>query len=206
MHGKNLFYFFGGPGHQQEQTAIATGSALAAAAAPVAPPDTPAAAVVPASLPPPAAAAAATATVIEAAALLDAAPPVVVHIHFGMSGAFRTMSLPGPEPTETTRLELVNRSVQAFCGRACQIHGTVAAFACTLHPPAVKGVDPVSFGIPHCRLQHTTRTTALCFTCRPDAPLRGLSAGLDDVVLTCAKCPHAPMATGSWAWWRTLAL
>jgi hypothetical protein len=27
----------------------------------------------------------------------------VLHIHFGMSGAFRTTSLPGPEPRETTR-------------------------------------------------------------------------------------------------------
>lgn len=34
------------------------------------------------------------------------ADPVVMHFHFGMSGAFRTMSLPGPEPTETTRLQV----------------------------------------------------------------------------------------------------
>lgn len=33
---------------------------------------------------------------------------VVVHIHFGMSGAFRTASLPGPDPTPTTRLRLVH--------------------------------------------------------------------------------------------------
>ena len=39
----------------------------------------------------------------------DAASPQVVHIHFGMSGAFKTMTLPGPEPTETTRLTLVNK-------------------------------------------------------------------------------------------------
>jgi hypothetical protein len=32
-----------------------------------------------------------------------ASGPVVVHIHFGMSGAFRTSSLPAPEPRETTR-------------------------------------------------------------------------------------------------------
>lgn len=36
-------------------------------------------------------------------------PPSLQHVHFGMSGAFRTMSLPGPQPTETTRLELVNK-------------------------------------------------------------------------------------------------
>lgn len=38
----------------------------------------------------------------------DASSPQVVHIHFGMSGAFKTMTLPGPDPTETTRLKLVN--------------------------------------------------------------------------------------------------
>ncbi|KAL3147956.1 hypothetical protein ABBQ38_014251 [Trebouxia sp. C0009 RCD-2024] len=35
--------------------------------------------------------------------------PKVVHIHFGMSGAFKTMTLPGPETTETTRLTLENQ-------------------------------------------------------------------------------------------------
>lgn len=38
----------------------------------------------------------------------DTAAPKVVHIHFGMSGAFKTMTLPGPETTETTRLTLEN--------------------------------------------------------------------------------------------------
>lgn len=38
----------------------------------------------------------------------DAEAPKVVHIHFGMSGAFKTMTLPGPETTETTRLTLEN--------------------------------------------------------------------------------------------------
>jgi hypothetical protein len=37
---------------------------------------------------------------------------VVVHIHFGMSGAFRTSLLPGPEATPTTRLRLVHESSQ----------------------------------------------------------------------------------------------
>lgn len=32
-----------------------------------------------------------------------------MHIHFGMSGAFKTMTLPGPETTETTRLTLENK-------------------------------------------------------------------------------------------------
>lgn len=33
---------------------------------------------------------------------------VVVHIHFGMSGHFRTSPAPGPETTPTTRLRLTN--------------------------------------------------------------------------------------------------
>ena len=36
---------------------------------------------------------------------------VVMHVHFGMSGAFKTLSLPGPEPRETTRLILTNKSM-----------------------------------------------------------------------------------------------
>ena len=39
------------------------------------------------------------------------AAPHVVHIHFGMSGAFKTMTLPGPEATDTTRLTLVNQDL-----------------------------------------------------------------------------------------------
>ena len=39
----------------------------------------------------------------------DVEAPKVVHIHFGMSGAFKTMTLPGPETTETTRLTLENK-------------------------------------------------------------------------------------------------
>lgn len=39
----------------------------------------------------------------------DAKAPEIVHIHFGMSGAFKTMTLPGPETTETTRLTLENK-------------------------------------------------------------------------------------------------
>eukprot|EP00887_Chlorella_sp_A99_P001686 scaffold8.g1686.t1 len=35
--------------------------------------------------------------------------PVVLHFHFGMSGKFSTHALPGPEPTPTTRLRLVDR-------------------------------------------------------------------------------------------------
>jgi len=34
--------------------------------------------------------------------------PAIVHVHFGMSGRFRISALPPPEPTKTTRLQLVN--------------------------------------------------------------------------------------------------
>ena len=36
------------------------------------------------------------------------AQEAMVHFHFGMSGAFKTYSLPGKDPTPTTRLQLVN--------------------------------------------------------------------------------------------------
>lgn len=35
----------------------------------------------------------------------------VLHFHFGMSGAFKVSSLPGPAARETTRLELVNKEL-----------------------------------------------------------------------------------------------
>lgn len=38
----------------------------------------------------------------------DSEPPAVLHFHFGMSGAFKTFNLPGPDPKPTTRLQLVN--------------------------------------------------------------------------------------------------
>ncbi|KAF5827876.1 hypothetical protein DUNSADRAFT_18594 [Dunaliella salina] len=49
----------------------------------------------------------------------DGSEPVVVRIHFGMSGAFKvSTSLPGPEPTSTTRLSLTNRGCGGPCRRA----------------------------------------------------------------------------------------
>lgn len=39
----------------------------------------------------------------------DPKDPIVLHFHFGMSGAFRTTALPGPEPTATTRLQLLDQ-------------------------------------------------------------------------------------------------
>lgn len=48
--------------------------------------------------------------------------PVVMHFHFGMSGAFRTMSLPGPEPTETTRLQVCNPAPSQPASLCCIAH------------------------------------------------------------------------------------
>ena len=36
---------------------------------------------------------------------------VVMHIHFGMSGHFRTSPFPGPETTPTTRLRLTSQAL-----------------------------------------------------------------------------------------------
>ena len=35
----------------------------------------------------------------------------IVHIHFGMAGAFKTMKPPGEDPTATTRLRLENKEL-----------------------------------------------------------------------------------------------
>ncbi|GAB4813748.1 hypothetical protein N2152v2_000794 [Parachlorella kessleri] len=60
----------------------------------------------------------------------DASSPVVVHIHFGMSGAFKTTALPGPEPRETTRLRLVNEElgVVALLSAMTVQHGDLAFY------------------------------------------------------------------------------
>ena len=53
---------------------------------------------------------------------------VVMHVHFGMSGAFRT-SLPGQEPEarETTRLKLVAPDVVAQLSAMTVAHGGLGA-------------------------------------------------------------------------------
>jgi hypothetical protein len=55
---------------------------------------------------------------------------VVVHIHFGMSGAFRTASLPGPDPTPTTRLRLVHEGtgLMAHLSAMTVAHGGVGLY------------------------------------------------------------------------------
>ncbi|KAK9813207.1 hypothetical protein WJX72_010568 [[Myrmecia] bisecta] len=68
--------------------------------------------------------------------------PVVMRIHFGMSGAFRTMALPGKEPRETTRLELINREegVVAHLSAMTVQHGDLAFYE---QEAAKLGPDPL---------------------------------------------------------------
>ncbi len=57
--------------------------------------------------------------------LPDSEPPVVIHIHFGMSGAFSVSPLPGKAPTPTTRLRLVNveHNLTASLSAMTLVHG-----------------------------------------------------------------------------------
>ncbi len=52
-------------------------------------------------------------------------PPVVVHIHFGMSGAFSVFPLPGKTHTPTTRLSLINKekNISASLSAMTCVHG-----------------------------------------------------------------------------------
>ncbi len=59
--------------------------------------------------------------------------PVVMHFHFGMSGAFRTMSLPGPDPTETTRLQVSNPAPSQH--NPCMLHRPQRSHAAQLFAP-----------------------------------------------------------------------
>ncbi|KAG6549538.1 hypothetical protein Mapa_008919 [Marchantia paleacea] len=55
---------------------------------------------------------------------------IVVHIHFGMSGSFRTFKFPGPEPRETTRLRLENEAedVVAHLSSSVCVHGDMELY------------------------------------------------------------------------------
>jgi formamidopyrimidine-DNA glycosylase len=57
----------------------------------------------------------------------QAPPPLheIVHVHFGMSGAFKTMAMPGEDPTATTRLRLENSklNVVAHLSAMTVVHG-----------------------------------------------------------------------------------
>lgn len=68
---------------------------------------------------------------------------IIVRIHFGMSGAFRTFPLPGPDPVrDTVRLQLLNRDVNVVAHLSAMSveHGDVAFYAaCT----SKLGQDPL---------------------------------------------------------------
>lgn len=59
----------------------------------------------------------------------DPIDPVILHFHFGMSGAFKTMTLPGPAPTATTRLQLINEKMElvAHLSAMTVLHGNEGA-------------------------------------------------------------------------------
>ncbi|GIL52279.1 hypothetical protein Vafri_8173 [Volvox africanus] len=65
-----------------------------------------------------------------------------MHVHFGMSGAFRTMNLPGPPPTETTRLELIHKDLGlvAHLSAMTVTHGSLALYK---SKAAQLGPDPL---------------------------------------------------------------
>lgn len=67
---------------------------------------------------------------------------VVVHIHFGMSGAFRTLALGSLEPKPTTRLRLINHELglEAHLGAMTCEHGGPELFA---NGQARLGPDPL---------------------------------------------------------------
>ncbi|CAM6000058.1 unnamed protein product [Sphagnum balticum] len=73
---------------------------------------------------------------------------VVVHIHFGMSGSFRTFPYPGPEPREATRLQLENKKegLVAHLSATLCVHGDLELYSCTqvAQEAAVEGVPIVS--------------------------------------------------------------
>lgn len=101
MHGKNLFYFFGGPSDG--------GAAGRSPQSPPSPPRQQASPLRSASNSGSGSSQEGSSQAASDGPSDAAAGVVVMHVHFGMSGAFKTMSLPGPDPTETTRLELINR-------------------------------------------------------------------------------------------------
>ncbi|CAM6041837.1 unnamed protein product [Sphagnum compactum] len=67
---------------------------------------------------------------------------VVVHIHFGMSGSFRTFPYPGPEPREATRLQLENKKegLVAHLSATLCVHGDLELYRSRI---AKLGPDPL---------------------------------------------------------------
>ncbi|CAK9253716.1 unnamed protein product, partial [Sphagnum jensenii] len=67
---------------------------------------------------------------------------VVVHIHFGMPGSFRTFPYPGPEPREATRLQLENKKegLVAHLSATLCVHGDLELYRSRI---AKLGPDPL---------------------------------------------------------------
>jgi hypothetical protein len=85
------------------------------------------------------------------------AEPVVMHFHFGMSGAFRTMGLPGPEPSETTRLRVGPWVWQAGRG------DLPLRLPLPLLPPPLGRLPPLPVAAKRCRV---VSGAAWCSHCR----------------------------------------
>ncbi|GLI68206.1 hypothetical protein VaNZ11_012540 [Volvox africanus] len=133
VHGKNLFYFF-----SSKPTSLLVEPAAASterddAASPSRSPNFKSSSS-PASSP--------NAAAADGGSGVGCDDTVVMHVHFGMSGAFRTMSLPGPPPTETTRLELIHKDIGlvAHLSAMTVSHGSLALYK---SKAAQLGPDPL---------------------------------------------------------------
>ena len=100
----------------------------------------------------------------------------VVHVHFGMSGAFKTMRRPGDEPTPTTRLRLEHEELDlvAHVSAMTVNHGDDAYYACAPRQRCVRvtGLLDVQWvlcgvlGSSRCRLRSVASDKALAQTGR----------------------------------------
>lgn len=74
----------------------------------------------------------------------NAAEMVCLHFHFGMSGAFATHPLPGPEPKATTRLALTNeaQNIVAHLSAMTVQHGDLGKVGSRVKARIVRKHDP----------------------------------------------------------------
>jgi Formamidopyrimidine-DNA glycosylase N-terminal domain len=116
VHGKNIFYFF---------SRLSTSGSPAEGAAKVSARGATSAAGVSGD----GAAAAAAAAASSAVAAHE-----IVHVHFGMSGRFKTMKRPGDEATPTTRLRLESDELDLVAHLSAMTvnHGDDAYYACAV--------------------------------------------------------------------------
>ena len=85
----------------------------------------------------------------------------IVHVHFGMAGAFKTMKPPGEDPTATTRLRLVNTqlNVIAHLSAMTVVHGDDAYYQCA--SPTLSFVSAVLTKLCASLAMHTLYPVAL---------------------------------------------